>query len=101
MNDRQLLKQFVRVEVKEKTVQILVCEIRWDGPSTPISTWEIAKSLPATADAPAIKRAAAALLRDHRYFQVCLECGERNPVGWMLNEGICHSCAETNHGVVF
>ncbi len=101
MNNRELQQEFVRVERTEKNVRILVREIRWDGPATPVSTWEIAKSLPDTASKPTIEKATAGILQDRRYFRVCLECGERNPVGWMRDECICQGCAEANHGVVY
>jgi len=101
MNDRELLQEFVRIKRTDKKVQILVREIRWDGPATPIHTWVIAKSLPDTASEPTIENATADILQDHRYFQVCNECGERKPVGWMLDASICQECAQKNHGVVF
>ena len=100
MNDTELLKEFVRVERSEEKVEIFVREIRWDGPHTPIHTWVIAKSLPATASEPTIKSATADILRDNRYFRVCPECNEKKPFGW--NDGsICQRCAEVNHGVVY
>jgi hypothetical protein len=71
MNDREFLKEFVRVERTEKKAQILVCKIRRDGPSTSVSTWVIAKSLPDTASEPTIGRVTAGILQDHRYLQVC------------------------------
>ena len=43
LNDRELLKEFVRMERTEKKVQILVHEIRWQGPHAPASE-AIAKS---------------------------------------------------------
>jgi hypothetical protein len=101
VNDRELLKEFIRVERTESRVRIRIRKIHWDGPGTPVSTWEIAKSLSGTASASAIEKATAGILQDHRYFLTCDECGGRKPVGWMLNESICQGCAETNHGVVF
>lgn len=42
------------------------------------------------------------VLETKRYFRVCKDCGERNPVGWMCTDmGVCHECAERNHGIVF
>ena len=100
MNDRELRREFVRVERTEERVQILVREIRWDGPYTPISTWAIARTLPAIPSESEIENAVARILEDDRYFQVCNECGERKPLGWMHDESICQGCAEANHGVV-
>jgi hypothetical protein len=41
------------------------------------------------------------ILDNEQYFKVCQECGKRKPRGWMHNDGICQSCAENNHGVVY
>ena len=48
-----------------------------------------------------IEKATARILEDDGYFQVCNECGERKPLGWMLNESLCQECAQANHGVVY
>ena len=100
MNDRELVEEFVRVERTEKEVQIFVREIRWEGPHTPISTWVIFTSLPDTASEVAIEKATARILEDDGYFQVCNECGERKPLGWMHDGTICQGCAVANHGIV-
>ena len=101
MTDRELRKEFVRIEKTQNDVQILVHEIRWEGPHTPIHTWAVGKSLPATASEAEIEKATASILEDGGYFQVCNECGERKPLGWMLNESHCQECAQANHGVVY
>jgi hypothetical protein len=101
MTDRELRKEFIRIEKTPNEVQIFVREIRWEGPHTPIHTWAVGKSLPATASEAEIEKATAGILEDHRYFRVCDECGERKPVGWMLNESICQECAQASHGVVY
>jgi hypothetical protein len=99
MNDTELLKEFIRIQKTRNEVQILVHEIRWQGPHTPIHTWVVGKSLPATASEAEIENAAADILQDHRYFRTCPECREKKPSGW--NDGrICQRCAEVNHGVV-
>lgn len=101
MTDSELLKEFVRVERTETEVQILVREIRWDGPHTPIHTWEVAKNLPATASKATVKSAVAGLLEDPRYFLTCHECRQRKPLGWMQGDCLCQQCAQTNHGIVY
>ena len=101
MTDTELLKEFIRVKRTEKEVQILVGEIRWDGPHTPTSTWEVATTLPGTASEAIIERSAAGLLEDPCYFLTCYECGERKPHGWMNGDCLCQACAQTNHGVVY
>ena len=100
MTDRELREEFVRVEKTENGVQILVREIRWDGPHTPISTWVVGKSLPATASEADVEKATSRILEEDGCFQVCNECGERKPLGWMHDETICQGCAVANHGVV-
>ena len=100
MTDRELRKEFVRVERTEKKIQILLREIRWEGPHSPIHTWAVGKSLSATASESEIENATVSILRDDRYFRACLECGERKPLGWMQNDRICQECAVVNHGVV-
>ena len=101
MNDHELLEEFVRVDRTDKKLQILVRKIRWEGPHTPISTWVIGKSLPATASEAEIEEATARILEDSGYFQVCNECGERKPFGWMHDGRICQGCAQTSHGIVY
>jgi len=100
MNDRELHDEFVRIERTDDRVRILVREIHWDGPHTPVSTWANADDLPATATETEASAAAARVLEDARYFRVCGECEQRKPVGWMHNGRICQGCAEQNHGVV-
>jgi len=99
MKGPELLKEFIRVEKAERRVHILVCEIGWDGPHTPISRWVISRSLTHEASETEVEEAIAGILEDPRYFRVCLECGERQPLGWMHDERVCQGCAETNHGV--
>ena len=100
MNDRELFKEFIRIEKTQNEVQILVREIRWQGPHTPIHEWTVRHSLPATASEAEIDNAAARILEDHRYFRTCPECSEKKPFGW--NDGsICQRCAEVNHDVVY
>jgi len=101
MTDRELPKEFIRIEKTQNEVQIFVREIRWDGPHTPISSWVINRSLPATASETEIENATADILRDGRYFRACFECGERKPLGWMLDESTCQECAQTCHGIVY
>ena len=101
MTHRELRKEFIRIEKTRNEVQILVHEIRWDGPHTPIHTWTAGKSLPDTASEAEIEEATARILEDDGYFQVCTECGERKPIGWMLDESICQRCGQIHHGIVY
>ncbi len=81
MTDRELRKEFIRIETTQTEVQILVREIRWEGPHSPIHTWAVGKSLPATASEAEIEKATAGILEDDGYFQACNECGKRKPLG--------------------
>ena len=101
MTDRELRKEFIRIEKTQTEVQIRVHEIRWQAPDSPIHTWTVRKSLPAKASESEIENATVGILRDDRYFRACLECGERKPLGWMLNQRLCQECAQANHGVVY
>lgn len=101
MNDRELLKEFVRVERTESRVRILVREIRWDGPAEATSTWAVGQELHATATEAEANSVAASIIQDDRYFSDCHECGERNPLGWMHDERICQRCAVANHQIVY
>lgn len=58
-------------------------------------------TLPACTDADTLSKAIDAILQDPHYFDVCEECNERLPLGWMISKGLCQSCASANHGVVF
>jgi len=100
MNDRELRKEFIRIERSEEKIEIFVREIRWEGPHTPIHTWAVGKSLLATASEVEIEKATARILEDPRYFRLCPECNEKKPFGW--NDGsVCQRCAAVNHGVVY
>jgi hypothetical protein len=99
MNEAELLAEFVRVEVGPGGVQLFVREIHWEG-QTPASSWTPALTLPREASEPALTSAKRSLLADARFFGRCRECGENLPIGWM-NDDICHSCLERNHGAVF
>lgn len=44
-----------------------------------VSTWALARSLPATASESEIESETVRVVEDDDYFLVCKECGERNP----------------------
>ncbi len=101
MTDSELINDFIRVEKTLAEIRILVREISWDGPHTPISRWKNGASLSPTVSEADIQDALAGMLDDPSYFRRCTECGNRNPIGWMHDECICQGCAERNHGVVY
>jgi rRNA maturation endonuclease Nob1 len=59
------------------------------------------KTLPAGSTPDTIEIARRALLQRRRFFRTCRLCGERNPLGWMMDDGMCQSCGESKLGVVF
>jgi len=101
MEDRELLDEFVRVERSESELSILVREIHWEGPHTPVSTWVTARTLSVTASESEIEDATVRVLDDDSYFLVCRECKERKPCGRMHDGKICQGCAQRNHRIVY
>lgn len=102
MNDANLIADFIRtVPAHDGGTVVEVCTISWPLPYDPQSTWVAVSVLPAGSSQKGVERAMAKVLRDKRYFRVCQECEERNPVGWMHNTKICQSCAEKHHGVCY
>ena len=102
MDDNDLIKDFVRRTTTDAGVTIEVKVIGWDGPHTPVSSWMTAAKVKGTPSPEKLQKAILRVLENKRYFRVCRDCGERNPVGWMTGDmGVCHSCAERNHGIVF
>lgn len=75
--------------------------ITWNGPHNPICTWVAAHRLGRAATASEVQAAIHSVLNDARWFKICQTCGERNPNGWMLDDDLCHGCAERTLGVVF
>ncbi|GMA17085.1 hypothetical protein E5F05_20575 [Deinococcus metallilatus] len=99
--DEQLLQDFFRIRVIADRAVLEVACLSWEGPHTPITTWETVEELRSGMDAQARARAA---LEDERWFGVCTLCGERNPNGWLMtldDECICHRCAERHRQIVF
>ena len=101
MNDLELLQEFLRVEHTESGVRILVRRIHWNGPAEPVSIWVVGKDFHSAATKAETDAAARRILEDERYFRVCGECGERNPLGWMHDETMCQGCASKNRGIVY
>ena len=101
MKDSELLREFIRIERSDREIQVLVLDIGWDGPHTPVSTWKVARTLLSEASEADIGRCTSEILGDSKHFQVCGECGERNPLGWMHEDDLCQGCASDNHGVVY
>ena len=96
-----MLQEFTRVRQRKDCVSVQVLWITWPHPHEPKSHWHTVTNLPTDADRQSIAAERKKVLHNPRHFAVCEECQERNPVGWMLDEHICQSCAEKNHGVAF
>jgi len=103
MDDDKLIAEFIRtVQGSDDKTLIEVKVIGWDGPHTPVSSWVTAKTLGGTQSPEKLQKAILRVLETKKFFRTCKDCGERNPVGWMTgNMGVCHACAERNHGIVF
>ena len=98
--DQALVDQFIRVSAGKEWTEISVCEISWDSPHTPTSRWlPVTRLIPETPQRE-VDRTVQGLLKKSRFFRVCSRCKKRNPMGWMLDEETCQSCAE-KEGVVF
>jgi hypothetical protein len=101
MTENELIQEFTRVQRLKKRIVVQVKWITWPHPHEPTSRWLTVKKLTSDADDLSIAAERGKILHNLKYFAVCEECHELNPIGWMLDEHICQSCAEQNHGVIF
>lgn len=101
MDDQQLIDEFIRTTPSDTGVLIEVLIIDWPTPSQPVSSWVAAATVRGTPSLEKLQERVLRVLGTKKYFRVCGECGERNPMGWMHDNKICQSCAERNHGVVY
>lgn len=102
MKDEELLMEFVLERFYyDEAIVFFVCQIRWEGPHTPVQEWVPVSVLPAMSSPVEIEKAKRALLKRRRFFKVCDVCGERKPDGWMHDNELCQSCAERELGVVY
>ena len=99
-NDAAIVQEFTRIRSELQTSVLQVLEISWNGPHTRVGQWTAVKAW--SPDPPDTEREVWRwrILQDHRYFRVCRECSERNPVGWMHDRDTCDRCAEANHGII-
>ncbi len=100
MDDRDLIQRFIKIEPELDGINVLVCKIGWRDSHTPISIWELVAKLKADVSSAEIDAQVHQALNNKEYFQVCKECRERNPCGWMHSKSICQSCAERHHGII-
>jgi hypothetical protein len=101
MNDKELVKEFIKVEQTQDKIIFLVCKVYWQGPHTPIAKWVKVSQLKKNSSQYMIDKKIRSILNNEKYFRVCKECSNRNIVGHMHNDNICQECAERNHGVVY
>jgi len=122
-NDEDIIKEFIFVENHDSfcppmpigfdidhpkivasppnAVRIHACVISWDGPCTPVTTWELAVELPEDSSEEKVQASIIKLLNRKKYFNVCNKCNERNPVGWMWSSDCCMGCASKYYNVVY
>ncbi len=102
MKEHDLRKEFIRIDrVSETRTDVLVQVISWPSPHTSVSDWEIWRRVDGNVAKTEFETLCAQLLDDPKYFGMCVECGERNPSGWMHSKQVCQGCAQQNHGVVY
>ena len=102
MTDADLIAEFIRTIPKaDGSIAIEVRVISWPHPHEPESAWVMAAELSPGASQDRIDKAVRKNLQNRKFFRVCQECEERNPVGWMHNTKICQTCAERHHGVCY
>ncbi len=99
--DRELRRDYIKVDRQASGPNILVCVVTWPSPHTPESQWEIGRELEPDASANDIEAATQAILEDTRFFGVCSHCGKRHLDGHMHSETICQGCAESDLGVIY
>ena len=98
--EKEWANKYIRSIRLDNTIEIQVEIIKWPHPHTPTSSWHTIKKLDGSTSQEVIDELVENTLIDSRYFKVCNECNERNPIGHMHNNKICQSCAENNHGIV-
>jgi len=94
------INQFIRITRFNDTVEIQVCMIKWPHPHTPKSTWHTIHKLDGFTSQEVIDELVEKIFLDKRYFKICNECDQRNPIGHMHSNNVCQGCAEQNHGIV-
>ncbi|MDC8787107.1 hypothetical protein [Roseateles koreensis] len=97
--DQELIDEFVRVSEYPDVIVIFVGDITWSG-HEPSMKWVPLVALSPDTPPHKVQQQAASVIQRKRYFAVCKECSQRNPVGWMSSVTLCQSCAE-EQGAVF
>jgi hypothetical protein len=102
MTDAELIEEFIEVEPDEGSgTKIYVKMIEWEG-QIPATHPVCAVTLKGIPSQERLDKEFQKILNRKKFFRVCSECGERNPIGWMLTEmGICQQCGTEHHGIVY
>ena len=94
------LSDFVRWKTRKRKVALEVGVVEWDC-QTPRIEWHTAEIFESNPSPEQKDAAIGRLLRNKTYFRVCSRCFEINNIGHMGYKGVCQSCAEKYHGVVY
>jgi hypothetical protein len=99
MTKEELIAEFISIDsLPNKTTFHVGC-IVWDG-HTPDIKWKKYSELDGEISDTIKDSQLFEILSDTKFFRVCKECSEMNPVGWMHDKHICQSCAEES-GIVY
>jgi len=101
VSDQDLMNELTRVARYEDRIAIQVAWITWPHPHESKTHWHTVRNFKVTENIASINESRKSIINNNNYFCVCSECNERNPRGWMLDDRICQSCAEKNHGINF
>lgn len=99
----------VVVEISRDMIGVGSFKATWTGPYSIESGCDYVGHIELamfTTDEEAATRKLASLIKKARQkrrktFGCCDECGKTNPPEWMHGKGLCQSCAEKNHGIVY
>ncbi len=100
MNSQEIQSLYVRVSRSESSILLEVANVIWEGPHTPITKWSTYKKLPQTSTEVQMVAAKEELLKNPKHFLTCQLCDRLKPIGWMHGDTMCHSCAESELGIV-
>jgi len=74
--------------------QLQVYKIKWQGPHTPVGRWHRVKTLLSPLDENQVEKETIRLLKNKRHFGFCIKCKKHVIEGYMSTEEHCNSCAE-------
>ena len=101
MNDAELIRDFIRLEMVGEGFVLEAAVIEWPCPSEPVLSWNHCRRWKKKPNDKKLASTIAEVLNDKRFFGVCKLCGERNNKGHMHEKDVCQSCAEQHFDVVY